>query len=251
MTNLSEAKVLATDSLKTQTFVFELDSEQQRMKEEILYISKEEAKRNFKTGQEIEETGGMDVDITGFIECIRTLIDQEQKDSERPIRFVDEYVDNEILQDPQDPTRELSGIISYEILLRKPTEDKTATDYRPRVVSVSKEDPNHPGEIVVYYMQRLDNYVSFNVVAPTATMANKIAMWFEELFVLGAHYLSVNGFYHFRYEGRGQQNYEGSSRSEHGMHIIPMRYYVKTRKTYRLTEKTLDRLVVLLSTKTN
>lgn len=230
----------------TVTTEIELTKDEKRLKYDLL--------SSFSSSSvSTEELQGLNPEagnLEHFIDCVKALIENDQEDKEFQIKLIDEYVDENIFQDPQDPNKDLLGIVECSVLSRSPAKDHSARDLKPRVVDVVKDDPNYPGENVVWYMQRFDNIVSFKMVAPTATDANRMANWFEDLMVKGSEFFSLNGFNHFYFEEREADQYMADSKSEQGAYIRPLNYYVRTRKVYKLNEKTLDRLVVLMSTTT-
>lgn len=88
-------------------------------------------------------------------------------------------------------------------------------------------------------------FKSFEVVAKTSKQANKLVDWFEEFMEVNREIFAKKGIVKYHFDKRESDRF--LTRGETGYYVRPMVYYVRTERTYAITESKINKLVVKLS----
>src|ERR1019366_7521625 len=95
--------------------------------------------------------------LTGFCNLVRGLVDIENMNLERRILVVEQMPDTNFFQDPDEPLKEVSGLILTTVLKREPATlaggnepfNPKRRDIKPRMIRAEiKDDPERPGQVV-------------------------------------------------------------------------------------------------------
>lgn len=192
--------------------------------------------------------------IEGFVDGVKEIIDLSQETSGQRVILKDDYASGNIFEDPDNPTLELSGVILYSMKRRAPGTmeggntwfDRGRREVKPRLREIITSDPCNPGQAKLVYSQWFDNEVKFDVSARTNKRANELALWFEDLMETNRPFFAYRGitkyFLNLReadeFKQYGNDNFE----------CRPYYYFVRTEKTYEVTEEALNRLIIRLNT---
>lgn len=229
-----------------------LDSTQVELKRQIvdeIYSDYAKFDRQYRGIGYIEAQSSLD----RFVDLVKVIVEEDQKDNKHKIKLIDGYYGGSIFQDPEDSKEELAGVISYSLCRRAPGTMKGGNtpfnsgrlERVPHVRGFSKNEVDNPGEITVHMGQWFDNLLCFSIHARSNQEANKFAMWFEELMQKHRAFFAGNGFTRYHFEEREADGF--AREGDTGVHIRPLKYYVRTEKNYDLTEQAINRLVVMLS----
>ena len=192
-------------------------------------------------------------DLESFIDLIAKMVEDETKDEPFKIKVLDEYPENNILEDPLNPGKDLGAAIVYYLRERAPgttaggntplSRERRETTARYR--GWSRDEVKYPNQIIMHYGKVFDNVICFEIAARTAKHANKIADWFEQFMEQNKEIFAKNGIVKYHFDKR--ESDQRVSRGETVYHVRPMVYFVRTERTYSMTENTINKLVVKLS----
>lgn len=193
--------------------------------------------------------------IEEFIDAVQEVVNIDQADAAQKVILKDERAAGSIFEDPHNVGQDVSGVIIYKMEKREPGTmkggnqpfDGARREIKPRVREVLSDSQEHPGEAKVVYSQWFDNLVCFRITARTAHRANELALWFEELMECNRYFFAGRGInrYHFWERSRDEFQQVG----DESYFYRPMYYYVRTEKTYKLSEQALNNIVVCLTSK--
>lgn len=191
--------------------------------------------------------------IEGFVDSVKDLIDLDQQTSGQRVILKDDYARGNILQDPTDANKELSGVVLYSMKRRAPGTmeggntwfDKSRREVKPRLREIITNDPCNPGQAKLIYSQWFDNEIKFDICARTNKRANELALWFEELMETNRPFFAFRGITKYFFNERSEDEFKqyGNDYYEYR----PYCYFVRTEKTYEVTEQALNRLVIKLN----
>lgn len=183
-------------------------------------------------------------DIWGFIEDTKHLIEviQEREAVHKKLVFTQElgskrgYLDEEV--------------ITWEIVKRTPgTFDKSAPGtgikMRKPILVGTEQDRANPQYAVLVLQQWYDNFVRFGCWSRDMDVVNVRLAWFENLMLENEWYYRMKG-YRYRYEGLGEMDTQPNQTS-HLYYGKPLIYWIRSVKTFKIYEKTLDSLKLELS----
>lgn len=189
--------------------------------------------------------------LTGFCELVKNVVDLENQNLERRVLVVEQMPDTNFFEDPDEPLKEVSGLILTTVLKREPATlvggnepfNPKRRDIRPRMIRAEiKNDPERPGEVVYVISKLFDNLVGLNICARTNKRADELAEWFEDLMEKNRWYFERKGFLKVFFEGRMADLRRDDSMIK--MSFRPLKYYVRTETYYTITEQQLNRIVV-------
>lgn len=193
--------------------------------------------------------------IEGFVDGVKELIDISQETTGQRVILKDDYSTNNVFQDPNIPTQELSGVVLYSMKRRAPGTmeggntwfDRGRREVKPRLREIISNDPTNPGQVRLVYSQWFDNEVRFDISARTNKRANELAYWFEDLMETNRPFFAFKGITKYFLNIR-----EADEFRQYGNDTIecrPFFYFVRTENTYEVTEQALNRLIIRLNTR--
>jgi len=190
--------------------------------------------------------------IDGFIDLVKNIIDIDQEHADQRILLLDDHSKDNIFQDPDNPERELSGVVLYSMERRCPGTmsggnswfDKSRREIKPRTREVITNIPELPGQSKVISSQWFDNSVKFKICARTNKRANELCDWFEQLMENNRYYFTVNGITKIFMDERERDSHEQIGNEQ--VECRPFFFFVRTERTYELTEQALNRIIVSL-----
>lgn len=189
-----------------------------------------------------------------FITSVKELIDSDQINADQKVTLIDDHSKDNIFQDINNPTRELSGVVLYSLDRRSPGTmaggnswfSKERREVKPRIREIITNDINNPGQAKIVYSQWFDNRVRFKVCARTNKRANELCDWFENLLETNRYYFNIKGITKFFMDERMSDNQEQIGNEQ--VECRPFFFFVRTEKTYELTEQALNKIVISLTT---
>lgn len=185
-------------------------------------------------------------EVDGFFKAVGRLIEvqQEWDAAKQKIVYTEE---NNGLTDYIDPE-----VISYELVSRSPGTFEKAQPgagssikmRKPRLLGTVVDEAN-PQYNVLVLQQWWDNTVSFSCWAKSLTTISTRVSWLEDLLTVHAWFLETSG-YKFRYEELGPKMIKpiAGGGAYVGRSIF---YWLRTTKTFRVSEKRLEQLVMDVS----
>jgi len=189
-----------------------------------------------------------------FIDSVKELIDLDQANIDQRVTLLDDHSKSNIFQDVDDPERELSGVVLYSLERRAPGTmaggnswfSKERREVKSRIREIQTNDPSFPGQAKVFLSQWFDNQIKFKICARTNKRANELCNWFENLIETNRYYFAVKGITKFFMDERARDTLEQIGNEQ--VECRPFYFFVRTEKTYELTEQALNKLVVSLTT---
>jgi hypothetical protein len=194
--------------------------------------------------------------IEDFIDGVKELIDIDQETTGQRVILKDDYTTTNIMEDPDNPNQELSGVVLYSMKRRAPGTmeggntwfDRGRREVKSRIREIIANDPCNPGQAKIVYSQWFDNEVKFDITARTNKRANELALWFENLMESNRPFFAFRGitkyFMNIREADEFKQLGNGSYECR------PYYYFVRTEKCHEVTEQALNRLIIRLNTDT-
>jgi len=193
--------------------------------------------------------------VEGFVDSVSALIDLDQETASQRIILRDSQADQNIFEDPNDPTKELSGMVTYSMKRRAPGTmsggntwfSRERREVKPRLRDIITNDINNPGQVKLIYSQWFDNELRFDITARTNKRANELALWFEDLMETNRAYFAYKGItkYFMNIRESDESRQYGNDLAE----LRPYYYFVRTERTYEVTEEALNKLIISLNTK--
>lgn len=192
--------------------------------------------------------------IDQFIDGIKELIDIDQQTSGQRVILKDDYATDNILEDPDDPLKELSGVVLYSMKRRAPGTmeggndwfNKSRREIKPRIREIITNDPKNPGETKIIYSQWFDNEIKLKITARTNKRANELAFWFENLMETNRPFFAFRGITKYFMNIREADEFKQYGNDP--MECRPYCYFVRTERTYEVTEQALNSLIIKLNT---
>jgi len=192
--------------------------------------------------------------IEGFVDGVKELVDGDQLTTGQRIILKDDYATDNVMEDPADPTKELSGVVIYSLKRRAPGTmeggntwfDKSRREVKPRIREVITNDPNNPGQAKIIYSQWFDNEVKFDIIARTNKRANELALWFETIMETNRPFFAFKGITKYFMNLREADDFRQYGNDP--FEIRPYCYFVRTERTYEVTEQALNKLIISLNT---
>ena len=120
------------------------------------------------------------------------------------------------------------------------------SNYRPRVRE-EYEDPDNPGYRCVVNGYYYDNVVRFTAWAKTNKAANARAEWFEDMMEEYSWWYKLQGVDRVLFWGRNSDLV--TIVNDNKWYGRPMDYFVRTEKIRTFKQKTLEEVIIKLSTK--
>jgi hypothetical protein len=231
-----------------------LTEHQVSVKEKILIdIANEVAKSRNSDGQ----ISKMPVhsNIEQFIDAVQQVINIDQEGAASKVILKDERAAGNIMEDPKNPGEDVSGVVLYSMERRAPGTMKggntpfneTRRELKPRVREVLGDSQEHPDEAKIIYSQWFDNQLCFKIVARRAHRANELALWFEELMECNRYFFAGRGITKYYFWERKRDEFQQLGNEPY--FTRPLMYYVRTERSYELSEQTLNNIVVCLTSK--
>jgi len=229
-----------------------LNAEQKALKEELTREILRDYSKSQTRSEAISKLPAHNT-IEGFVDSIKELIDVSQDTTGRRVILKDDYAKGNVLEDPSNPSKELSGVVLYSMKRRAPGTmeggntwfDRGRREVKPRLREVISNDPCNPGQTKLVYSQWFDNEVRFDINARTNKRANELALWFENLMETNRPYFAFKGITKYFMNLR-----EADEFRQYGNDTIecrPYYYFVRTENTYEVTEEALNRLIIRLN----
>lgn len=192
--------------------------------------------------------------IEQFIDGVKELIDIDQQTSGQRVILRDDYTTDNIMEDPDNPLQELSGIVLYSMKRRAPGTmeggntwfDRGRREVKPRIREIISNDPCNPGQVKIVYSQWFDNEVKFDITARTNKRANELAFWFENLMETNRPFFAFRGV--TKYFMNIREADEFKQYGNDSFECRPYCYFIRTERTYEVTEQALNRLIIRLNT---
>lgn len=229
-----------------------LSEEQISIKEEV-YLEMLEKTPSLKKYEAGARSIPINNDIECFVDSVKELIDQNQFSTDVKVSLIDEYSYKNIFENPDKPGEDLAGVVVYSMEERTPGTTKggntpTSRQRReivPQIRGWSVDEKDNPGQVVIHKAKWFDNMICFKMAARTNHMANKMALWFEDLMELNREFFASRGFVRYYFDRRGGDEYIKDG--EAGIHMRPLIFYVRTERVYNVSEQIINRLVIGLS----
>ena len=127
--------------------------------------------------------------------------------------------------------------------------DKTRREAKPRIREIITNDPDNLGQASIVYSQWFDNEVEFSVCSRTNKRSNELADWFENLMESNRIYFAFKGIGRYLLDQRKSDGF--TQIGNEGYHYRPFCYMVRTEKTYTVTEQSINRIIISLTTDNN
>jgi hypothetical protein len=193
--------------------------------------------------------------IEQFIDAVQEVVNNDQENAASKVILKDERAAGNIFEDPKDPGQEVSGTILYTMERRAPGTmkggntpfDASRREIKPRVREVKGDSQEHPDEARVTYSQWFDNLICFRIAARTAHRANELALWFEELMECNRYFFAGRGITRYYFWERERDEFQQVGNDP--IFYRPLYYYVRTERSYDISEQTLNNIVVCLTSK--
>ena len=230
----------------------DLTANEVRLKEELV----REINRDYNKLQRTSSMSSIPAhsNIEQFIDSVKELIDADQVTADQRVILKDDYSTDNILEDPSDPAKELSGVVLYSMERRAPGTmeggntwfDNGRREVKPRVRDIVTDNPDNPGQAKIIYSQWFDNEVKFQISARTNKRAYELALWFENLMEANRPYFAFKGITKYFMNTRKADDFRQYGNDT--IEIRPYYYFVRTEKTHEVTEQALNNLIVKLNT---
>jgi len=228
-----------------------LNQEEILLKEELITT----IKRDYTKLQRTSSMSTIPVygNIEDFIDGVKELVDINQETADQRVILRDDYTTDNIMEDPSNPTKELSGVILYSMVKRAPGTmeggntwfDSGRREVKPRIRDIITNDPKNPGQAKIVYSQWFDNEIKFQITARTNKRANELALWFEDLMETNRPYFAFKGITKYFMDERKTDNFKQYGNDS--FEIRPYHYFVRTEKTREVTEQALNNLIIRLN----
>ena len=231
-----------------------LTDEQISLKEKIKIDITEKKAKSLKTYGQMS-TQPAHSTIEEFIDAVQEAVNLDQVNASQRVILKDKHAAGNIFEDPQDASADVSGVILYSMKKRAPGTmkggnspfDEGRRELQPRIRDVISESLETPGEATVLYGQWFDNLICFEIAARTAHRANELALWFEEVMECNRYYFAGKGIHRYFFHERDEDKHQQIGNES--VFYRPMVYYVRTEKSYKLSERALNNIVVCLTSK--
>jgi len=182
--------------------------------------------------------------LTEFYELVNAAVaDKLTRDGDaKRLLFREDFSD-----DPDDIDRE---IVTFGLQKRLPgiaeqtpnPVKRNALRMRKPILREIRTDPANPKYRVFVHGQWFDNFVQFTCWARENKIANRRALWFEDLMFEYEWFFRAAGVSMLRYEGRGADTFKDT----HQRKIVgrPMTWLVRTERIVVTHEKTLEEIAI-------
>jgi len=199
-----------------------------------------------RQGQPRATTFGDTKSLLGFYDLVRqTLEDYESRagtPQENRVKFTEDEPD----------IKSQSESIVFSLVERKPGQfaqgspmSRSHSNYRPRMRE-DYADPDNPGYRCVVNGYYYDNIVRFTAWAKTNKAANARAMWFEDMMEEYSWWYKLQGVDRVLFWGRSSD--QVIVVNDNKWYGRPMDYFVRTEKIRTFKQKTLEEILIKLST---
>lgn len=227
-----------------------LDEDQIKIKTELVRQIYADAQRDKRTAM---STMPVHCDIEGFIDAVALLVEYNQAKADKKVVLKDSYAGGKIFEHPKHPGEDLGGVVVYSMVERAPGTmeggneafNRSRREVKPRIRDVIVNDPNNPGRATILTSQWFDNHIRFEITARSATQANKLALWFEELMECNRYYFAGLGITKYFFDKREEDKFEQNGNE--GYYKRPLVYYVRTERTFEISEQAINNIVVCLT----
>lgn len=230
----------------------ELDQEQIEIKQEIIRQVQRDYQKAARRSSSMSSIPAS-CDIDEFVDGVAALVDFDQAKNHKKVILKDEHVSGKIMEHPKYPKEDVSGVVLYSLVRRAPGTtaggnepfSRARREIEPTIKDVIVNDPKNPGRATILKSQWFDNLVRFQVVARSATQANKLALWFEDLMECNRYYFAGIGITRFFFDEREEDKFEQIGNE--GYYMRSLIFYVRTEKMYELSEQAINNIVVCLT----
>jgi len=227
-----------------------LTSDQIRMKEVLVRQIQTDAKRERKGAISCMPVHST---LEQFIDAVAHLIDYNQQRADKKVVLKDEDTGGNLMEHPKYPNTDLGGIVSYSLVRRAPGTmeggnepfSRQRREIKPRIRQIQSGDGADIGRVKIVKSQWFDNLVSFKIIARSATQANRLALWFEELMEDNRYYFAGAGITKFHFDARETDEFTQIGNEPY--YCRPLEYYVRTERTTEMDEQALNNIVVCLT----
>ena len=193
--------------------------------------------------------------VEDFVDSLADLIDLNQDTAGQRVLLRDSHHSDNLFEDPDDPTKELSGVVLYSMKRRAPGTmsggnvwfNRERREVKPRLRDIITNDINNPGQVKLIYSQWFDNELRFDIAARTNKRANELALWFEDLMESNREFFAYKGI--TKYFMNIRESDESRQYGNDQVECRPYYYFVRTEGTYEVTEQALNRLIISLNAK--
>jgi hypothetical protein len=227
-----------------------LTDEQKQLKEQLVRQINQDAKREKKSSISSMPNHST---LEEFIDAVAHLIDYNQQKADKPVVLKDEDTGGNIMEHPKYVNEDLGGVVLYSLVKRAPgTMDggnepfnRGRREIKPRIRQVEKGEGQQTGRAVTIRSQWFDNAIKFKIVARSATQANRLALWFEELMEENRYYFAGAGIVKYHFDEREKDEFMQIGNEPY--YCRPLVYYVRTERTTEMDEQALNNIVVCLT----
>lgn len=157
-----------------------------------------------------------------FFELAKNLIDDASARSGQPtVPLVEEYP-------PLDMARLGEEVITYRVISRQPANLSADAEKRPQRsfrTSYTTKDPQVGDNIIEVMNRPLDHEIEFNCWALSNKLANKRAIWLENLFISHAWVFRSQGADRFYFQKRLSDGYMTSGQQR--LLYRPLRFFLR------------------------
>lgn len=168
------------------------------------------------------------LNLTRFFELTAKIIEdaqvREQVDVDKRIHFLEEF-------QPEDFAEHGEQLITFKVIKREPANMNTKGTGRPQYgygFHNQVQLPDDPNRIMVIDSRPIDHIIEFSVWAKTATVANRTALWLEDLLFASTWIYKSKGAERFNWIGRDPDAIQlpGGQR----LHQRPLKFKVRLRE---------------------
>ena len=193
--------------------------------------------------------------VEQFVDAVKELVDINQETAHQRVLLLDDFSRTSIFEDPENSAKELSGVVIYSMLRRAPGTmeggnawfNSARREIKPRIRTIDYDNPDYPGQARVMMSQWFDNELAFSVCARTNKRANELALWFEELMEKNRQYFAAKGIAKYFFNKREADQH--IQIGELGYENRPLCYFVRTERTYIITEEEINKIILSLTNK--
>lgn len=145
-----------------------------------------------------------------------------------------------------EPTLTLPGMFAKG----RPTKSESTTRELKKHLREIVDDPDNNGYKLLVFGQYFDNFVDFTCWSATNKEALDRAIWFENIMEEYLWLFTMSGVHSIIYQGRKNRKVK-SVGDDNLIYGYPVEFFIRTEKITRISEKTLEKMVINLGITTS